>query len=100
MYVCHPYRDDPQGNAVRVAEVCRALTDSGLVPVAPQLYLPTFVDEATQREEALALCLELLDVCDEVRVYGERISEGMRVELRHAEARGIPIRFAAAGDEP
>jgi len=34
-----------------------------------------------------------------VRVYGERISEGMRVELRHAEARGIPIRFAA-GDEP
>ncbi|MGI5865486.1 MAG: exonuclease domain-containing protein [Myxococcales bacterium] len=100
VYVCHPYRDDPQGNAARVAEVCRALTDSGLVPIAPQLYLPAFVDEATQREEALALCLELLDVCDEVRVYGERVSEGMRVELRHAEARRIPIRFAAAGDEP
>ena len=26
--------------------------------------------------------------------------DGMRVELRHAEARGIPIRFAVGGDEP
>jgi len=84
-------------NAATVAAICRSLTDAGFAPIAPQLYLPAFVDEATQREEALSLCLELLDVCDEVRVYGDRVTDGMRAELQHAEARGIAVSFASAG---
>ena len=99
VYVCHPFRDDPVGNAAKVADICRSLTDAGFAPIAPQLYLPAFVDEATQREEALSLCLELLDVCDEVRVYGDRVTDGMRAEVRHAEARGIAVSFASAGGE-
>ena len=103
VYVCHPYRGTPgasvEANVARVAGLCRTLTEDGLAPIAPQLYLPAFLDEATQRDEALALCLELVDLCDEVRVYGERISEGMRLEIEHAEARGIPVRFAPLGGE-
>lgn len=94
IYVCHPFSDDPEGNAERVAEICKALTDSGFVPIAPQLYLPRFVDEATERDRALRLGIDLLDGCDELRVYGGRITEGMRGEIAHAEGRGIPVRFA------
>ena len=100
VYVCHPYRDNPAANVERIVGLCRALTDSGFMPVAPQLYLPAFLDEDTQRDEALALCLELLAACDELRVYGERITAGMRLELEHAEAGGIPVCFARDGDEP
>lgn len=100
IYVCHPYRDAPEANVARVTALCRTLTEDGFAPIAPQLYLPAFLDEATQRDEALTLCLELLDACDELRVYGERISEGMRLEIEHAEARGIPVRFAQPGDDP
>lgn len=97
VYVCHPYADDPAGNAARVQVVCRALADAGYVPVAPQLFLPQFLDEATERETAIRLCLELVAACDELRVYGGRISAGMRREIERAEALGIPVRIVEGG---
>lgn len=93
IYVCHPYADDPEANTERVRELCRALTDSGYLPVAPQLYLPQFLDEDTQREVALSFCLELVGICDEVRVYGGRVTAGMRREIERAEVLSIPVRF-------
>ena len=93
IYVCHPFAGDVEVNTGRVKIICRALVENGLLPVAPQLYLPQFMDEATDRDRALELCLGLLEVCDEVRVYGGRISSGMRLEIKHAEALGIPVRF-------
>ena len=35
----------------------------------------------------------MLELCSEVRVYGDRISEGMQAEIRRAEALGIPVRY-------
>jgi len=93
VYVCHPFADDPEGNVQRVREICRALADSGFLPIAPQVYLPQFIDEDSERAQALSLCLELVGACDEVRAYGDRISAGMRREIEYAEARGIPVRF-------
>lgn len=95
VYVCHPFADDPDANTKRVLDLCRALTDSGYLPIAPQIYLPRFMDEATERERALSLCLELVGTCDEVRVYGGRITAGMRREIEYAEARAIPVRMVA-----
>lgn len=96
VYVCHPYRNAPAQNVEQVTAICKELSASGLFPVAPQLYLPQFVDEATERERALALCLELLDVSDEVRVYGRSITDGMLLEIERADARGIPVHFMDA----
>lgn len=93
VYVCHPFSDDPAGNVERVRQVSRNLVVEGVLPVAPQLYLPQVVDEAPHRERALTLCLELLDTCDEVRVFGGRITPGMERELQHASRRGIPVHF-------
>ena len=93
VYVCHPFAGEVEANTGRVKVICRALVERGLLPVAPQLYLPQFLDEATDRDRALELCLGLLEVCDEVRVYGSRISPGMRLEIDHAVALGIPVRF-------
>lgn len=93
VYVCHPYADDPEGNTERVRELTRALIDSGYLPIAPQLYFPQLLDESTERERALALCLELVGACDEVRVYGGRVTSGMRHEIERAETLSIPVRF-------
>ncbi|MCC7160065.1 MAG: DUF4406 domain-containing protein, partial [Ignavibacteria bacterium] len=57
------------------------------------LYLPQLIDETTGREQALALCLELLATCDEVRVFGEIVTEGMERELREAKRLGLPVHF-------
>lgn len=93
VYVCHPFANDPQANTERVQQLCRALTDSGHLPVAPHIYLPQFLDEGTERDRALALCLELVGACDELRVYGGQVTAGMRREIERAEALGVPVRF-------
>ncbi len=93
VYVCHPFSDGPAANIGRVQRISRALIAEGVLPIAPHLYLPQLVDEATQRERALNLCVELLSTCDEVRVFGGRITPGMERELQYAAKHGIPVRF-------
>jgi hypothetical protein len=93
VYVCHPFHDDPTRNVERVRDICVALLREGVLPVAPQLYLPQFISEETDRDLALRICLELLGDCDEVRVYGRRITDGMRLELDRARALGIALTF-------
>jgi hypothetical protein len=93
VYVCHPFANDPAGNIERVRAISLALIAEGVLPIAPHLYLPQLVDEATDREHALVLCLELLATCDEVRVFGNVVTEGMERELREAKRLGIHVRF-------
>jgi DNA polymerase-3 subunit epsilon len=93
VYVCHPFSDGPAANIGRVHRISRGLIAEGVLPIAPHLYLPQLTDEATQRERALDLCVELLSTCDEVRVFGGRITPGMERELHYAARHGIPVRF-------
>jgi hypothetical protein len=93
IYVCHPYANDPPRNVERVRGICRQLVAEGYLPIAPHLYLPAFIDEATERELALSLCLELVDLCDEVRVFGTNLTIGMGREIQYAKQRGIPVQY-------
>ena len=77
----------------RVRGLSRQLVALGVMPVAPHLYLPQLLDEVTEREQALRFCLELVDTCDEVRVFGGRVTAGMKREVEYAKRRGIPVRF-------
>jgi hypothetical protein len=92
VYVCHPYSADPVGNAKKVGELCRQLIAEGVLPIAPQLYLPAFIDETTERELALELCQELVDLADEVSVFDTQLTSGMGRELDRAKWRQIPIK--------
>jgi hypothetical protein len=38
-------------------------------------------------------CLELLATCDEIRVFGDLVTEGMERELREAKRLGLPAHF-------
>jgi hypothetical protein len=89
-FVCHPFSASAAANAREVLQLARALVLSGHLPLAPQIYLPQFLDEATERDLALRLCLRMVALANEVRVYGET-SEGMRLEVAEAVRLGIPI---------
>lgn len=96
VYICHPYSDDPELNEFKVREICRAVVTSGAVPLGPQIYLPQFMDEGTQRKQAMEACLRLMRVCDEVWVYGHTLSDGMAQEVGLALDIGMPVFFAGA----
>jgi len=97
VYVCHPFRRDPAVNRRLVADECRKLALSGYLPLAAQIYLPQFLDEDSERSFALSLCLRLLSMADEVRVY-HQVSEGMRLEIAEAERLGIPVAYIRQPD--
>ena len=88
--IAHPYAADPEGNTERLKVICRDVTNAGDIPIAAALYLPQWMDEATERERALAIACHLVSLCRELRVYGLP-TEGMQREINAAEAFGIPV---------
>ena len=84
VYVCHPFRADQTEAREAVRLICRRLVSDGHLPLAPQLFLPEFLSEATERDLAMSLCLDLVSLATEVRVYGEP-TEGMQLEIAEAE---------------
>lgn len=65
----------------------------GCRAVAPHGYVPYIIDEgvSSERELALEFGQKILDTCDAVAVFGDRISEGMLGEIVRAAKNGIDI---------
>ena len=95
-YVCAAFSADPVSNTASARTIARRLVLAGHLPVVPHLLLPPILDEGTDRELALQLCRRLVQLVDEVWVYG-RLTEGMRLEISAAERFGIPVRFEVSG---
>lgn len=101
-YICSPYAGEVEYNISRARGYCRLAVSKGYIPLAPHLHYPQFMDEddREQRQLGLFFALVLLGKCDEMWVFGSRISEGMERELEAAERRGIFIRrFNDKGEE-
>lgn len=90
LFISHPFSSDPDRNAKCVLRVARTVALAGHLPFAPQLYLPQFVDESSERDLAMKLCLGFLARSEEVWTYGEP-TDGMRLEIAEAERLGIPV---------
>ena len=103
VFVCSPFRplsNDPQTREVekednlrRARQGCRMVSDLGGIPIAPHLYFPQFLDDGTEEERAtgIEMGLALLDKCDEMWIFGNRITEGMAREISQAAKLKIPI---------
>jgi hypothetical protein len=51
----------------------------------------SFMENDDNREEILQVCFRLIDICDEVWIYGD--SEGCRSEAKYAKSVGKPVRM-------
>ena len=90
VYVAHPYRDAPAKNVEQLRRICRDLALAECTPLAPPLFVPQFLDEGSERQLALSLCLRLVGLADELHVYAEPTA-GMQIEIAEAERLGIPV---------
>lgn len=74
---------------------CRIAFDAGYFPIAPQCYLPNFLDDSDRKErkKAFQLGLKALRKCSELWVFGELKSEEMRAEIECAKEHNIKIRY-------
>lgn len=96
-YIAHPISGDPAGNVQKILEIIRDinLTEPETVPFAP--YLPDcmcmndFVPEERERGIKNDIALIKARFITEVRLYGNRISNGMQEEIDLANELNIPV---------
>ncbi len=95
IYICSPFAGDIEYNISRARGYCRFAVSEGYIPLAPHLHYPQFMDDLDQesRELGLSFALILLAKCDELWVFGTRVSEGMVREILTARKKGMPIRY-------
>jgi len=95
VYIASPFAGDLERNTERARGYCRFAVSQKVIPLAPHLLYPQFMDEEDkqQREQGIRFALILLDKCDELWVFGNTISEGMSREIAKAKQKGKPIRY-------
>ena len=104
VYICSPCRGDYEQNIQKARAYCRAVTQfyPDIIPIAPHVYFTQFLNDNIPNERSLAMeaGLALLDMCDEIWVYGlDNPSEGMQAEIDYALKNGITVRDGIKGKE-
>jgi len=84
IFVCSPFQGKKE-NIEKAKKYCRMLVDMGYIPIAPHVYFSQFMDDHNpkDRRRALEVNKKLLEFCDELWIFGEEITEGMREEIEH-----------------
>jgi hypothetical protein len=91
IYVASPH-GGKQENILRNARYCREVMGEGHTPASPHHNF-SYLDEAIERDTALANGLELMEACSEVWFYSHDhvMSPGMLLEKEYAEKLGKKI---------
>lgn len=99
VYICSPYSGGIERNTYQARAYSRFSVAKHAIPIAPHLLYPQFMDEDTEREFSLFMCIVLLGKCDEVWVFGDTVSEGMAAEIARAKKQRKTIRYFTEGLE-
>ncbi len=95
VFICSPYRGDIEGNKTRAQRYCRFAYTQSAVPIAPHLHNTQFLDESIleERKAGIELGLQLLRKADELWCFGNRLTEGMEIELKAAQQMKLKVRY-------
>lgn len=101
VYICSPYAGDTETNIEIAREFCATAVARRVIPLAPHLLFPQFMDDTDPDARELPMFFNrvLLSKCEAVWVYTARVSVGMRAEIEWAYQLEIPVRYFGAGFE-
>lgn len=95
IFIAHPIGGDVKNNINKVLAICASLHTQHIIPVAPYLVSLQYLnDEVVEdRERGIEANLECFrrKYIDEVWLFGDYISSGMKKEIRTAKELQIPI---------
>jgi hypothetical protein len=98
IYLAHPISGDVEGNIKKILKIVRDinLTEPDVFPFAHYLVDCQALDDTVPKERARGIKNDIAifqkkGFLDEVRLYGNRISYGMKCEIELARANNIPI---------
>lgn len=93
VYVCAPLGGNVESNLKKVRTYTEYALRCGTAPVVPHFYAECLdYNNPKDREIGLAAGMSLLWLCDEVWVFGDTVTEGMRAELKFCKNLNIRVR--------
>lgn len=93
VYVCAPLGGNVESNLKKVRAYTEYALRCGTAPVVPHFYALCLDDnDPKDREIGLAAGLSLLWFCDELWLFGDTVTEGMRAELQFCKNLNIRVR--------
>lgn len=96
VYICAPLGGDVEGNLERVKRYTRYALMCGTAPVVPHFYALCLNDDnQKEREIGLAAGLGMLWFCDELWVFGQTVTEGMKQEIQFCKHLNIKTRYVS-----
>jgi hypothetical protein len=105
VYIAHPISGDIKGNLEKIRLIVRELnlTNPFIVPFAPYWLDCHALDDTNEYQRKRGMyntgVLFKKGFIDEVWLYGDRISNGMAVEIELAGRYGIPVVSKSEGTE-
>ena len=95
VYVCSPFSGEIEKNVENARRFSRFAVDAGCIPITPHLFFPQFLNDEKpeERELGLFMGIVLLSKCEELWVFGSKISKGMNAEIEKAKRKGQKVRY-------
>ena len=94
VYICAPLGGDVQGNLEKAKRYSEYALRCGAAPVTPHFYALCLDDSIpTEREMGINAGLSLLWSCDEVWVFSDQPTDGMRAKIKLAHTLNIKVRI-------
>lgn len=93
VFICSPLKGNLKENIRKAKLYCKYVIACGYLPIAPHVYFTSFLNDTdpNEREMGMKLGLELLKDCDELWIFGNRITDGMKAETLLASQLEIKI---------
>ena len=94
VYIASPLSGDVERNLDFARQACRYAISQDAAPFAPHLLYTQMLDDSDPAERQLGIKMgnQMLGLCEELWLCGDRISAGMEGERKLAESLGIPVR--------
>ena len=95
VYICAPYDGENTRSREKIWGYCLFARERTYAPIAPFLYYPQFMPEIYEKEMQLMRSLALRDLltCEEIWVFGNKVSPEMENEISCASSHGLNIRW-------
>lgn len=93
VYICAPLGGNVAENLRKVRRYTEYVLKCGAAPVVPHFYAECLNDSnPEERKIGMAAGLSLLWFCDEMWIFGDEITEGMKAEMQFCKSLNIPVR--------
>lgn len=95
VYICAPLRGEADQDITFAKETAREVFQGGDIPICPNLLFTLIAapGDPVQEQAAQEMCLRLVELCQQVNVYGPVLTPEMQAEAQRAHDLGIPVIF-------